>query len=121
MNVSGSSIFVQTNTKMEEGLVMAVKKALSPEETAPKQKHVRACIVYTWDMKSPGSFWVVLRNTPVFGDEVLSFKALITFHKVIKDGHPTVLKSAISESSWLDSVARGVAHLGGRGNSLDSA
>jgi hypothetical protein len=34
--------------KQESELSINIKKATSPEETAPKRKHVRACIVYTW-------------------------------------------------------------------------
>lgn len=34
--------------KQEAELSTNIKKATSAEETAPKRKHVRACIVYTW-------------------------------------------------------------------------
>lgn len=37
----------------------------------------------------------------------MSFKALITFHKVVKDGHPLVLKDALSERAWLQTLSRG--------------
>ncbi|KAI8819450.1 ANTH domain-containing protein [Fimicolochytrium jonesii] len=94
--------------KMEENLALHIKKALSPEETAPKQKHVRACIVYTWDIKSSGSFWMAVQTYPVLGDELVTFKALLTVHKVMREGHPKVLKDAISQSSWFENLARGV-------------
>ena len=44
-------------TKTETELSNHIRKATSIEETAPKRKHVRACIVYTWDHKNSGSFW----------------------------------------------------------------
>ena len=81
---------VGTIEKVEESLALHIKKALSPDETAPKQKHVRACIVYSWDLKSSGSLWTGFKLTPILGDEVMSFKAMITLHKVIRGGHPTV-------------------------------
>ena len=76
--------------KMEEELVLHVKKALSTDECSPKQKHVRACIVYTWDIKGSGSLWNTLRSYPLVGDEVVIFKALVTIHKIINQGHPNV-------------------------------
>ena len=41
--------------KAEQELAVHLRKATSPEETSPKQKHVRKCIVYTWDHKSSQS------------------------------------------------------------------
>jgi hypothetical protein len=38
-------------------LAINIKKATNNDETAPKRKHVRSCIVYTWDHKSSQSFW----------------------------------------------------------------
>ena len=94
--------------KAEAELVVNIKKATNPEETAPKQKHVRSmqilavyikrgvidisteCIVYTWDYHSSISFWTGLRVQPILADEVQTFKALITVHKVLQEGHPVV-------------------------------
>lgn len=96
--------------KVEEGLAIHIKKALSPEETAPKQKHVRACIVYTWDTKSSASFWMGLKLTPILGDEIMCWKALVTLHKVVRDGHPTTLKDSQQETAFIESIARSVQH-----------
>ena len=93
--------------KAEAELVVNIKKATNPDETAPKQKHVRSayapelrhvlvltqvveCIVYTWDYHSSISFWTGLRVQPILSDEVQTFKALITVHKVLQEGHPVV-------------------------------
>jgi hypothetical protein len=48
------------------------------------------CIVYTWDYHSSISFWSGLRVQPILSDEVQTFKALITVHKVLQEGHPNV-------------------------------
>lgn len=48
------------------------------------------CIVYTWDYHSSISFWSGLRVQPILADEVQTFKALITVHKVLQEGHPNV-------------------------------
>lgn len=48
------------------------------------------CIVYTWDYHTSISFWTGLRVQPILSDEIQTFKALITAHKVIQEGHPIV-------------------------------
>ena len=42
-------------------------------------------------------------------DEIQTFKALITIHKVLQEGHPIVLKEAQVHIGWLESLSRGVA------------
>ncbi|KDQ63306.1 hypothetical protein JAAARDRAFT_53531 [Jaapia argillacea MUCL 33604] len=96
--------------KAEQELVVNIKKATSPEESAPKQKHVRKCIVYTWDYHSSISFWTGLRVQPILADEVQTFKALITVHKVLQEGHPVTLKEAHGQTGWLETCARTVGH-----------
>ncbi|KAG0198900.1 sla2 Src-like adaptor 2 [Mortierella sp. GBA30] len=103
--------------KAEADLMLHIKKATSAEETAPKQKHVRACILYTWDYRSSASVWQGFRTQPMLGDEVQTFKALISVHKIIRDGHPTALKDAQKESDWLDQCARSTSQYDGRGYS----
>lgn len=46
---------------------------------------------------------------PILADEVQTFKALITIHKVLQEGHPVVLKEAQTHTAWLESLKRGVA------------
>ncbi|VDB86633.1 unnamed protein product [Peniophora sp. CBMAI 1063] len=102
--------------KAEAELVVNIKKATSPDETAPKQKHVRKCIVFTWDYHSSISFWSGLRVQPILSDEVQTFKGLITVHKVLQEGHPNTLKEAHSQTGWLETCARTTGQdAGGRG------
>ena len=101
--------------KSESELANNIRKATSVEETAPKRKHVRSCIVYTWDHKSSASFWAGMKVQPILADEVQTFKALITIHKVLQEGHPVALKEAQANVQWLDSLARGVGGEGMRG------
>ncbi|CAB4428788.1 unnamed protein product [Rhizophagus irregularis] len=101
--------------KAEHDLALNIKKATSPDETAPKQKHVRKCIVYTWDYHTSDSIWNGLKVAPILADEIQTFKALITVHKVIRGGHPVTLKEAQNQINWLDSCARSVTGDGSRG------
>ncbi|EEP75610.1 SLA2 protein [Uncinocarpus reesii 1704] len=57
----------------------------------------------------------VYSRQPVLADEVQTFKALITVHKVLQEGHPITVKEAQAHVPWLDSLVRGVAGEGLRG------
>lgn len=100
-------------SKTETELATNIKKATSTEESAPKRKHVRACIVYTWDHKSSQSFWNGIKVQPIMADEVQTFKALITIHKVLQEGHPVALVEAQANIQWLESLTRGVGGIQG--------
>ncbi|EHA20069.1 hypothetical protein ASPNIDRAFT_178971, partial [Aspergillus niger ATCC 1015] len=102
-------------TSTETDLAINIRKATSIEETAPKRKHVRSCIVYTWDHKSSSAFWAGMKVQPVLADEVQTFKALITIHKVLQEGHPIVVREAQQHVNWVDSLMRGVGGDGIRG------
>ncbi|KAL8759570.1 MAG: hypothetical protein Q9199_000693 [Rusavskia elegans] len=102
-------------SRSENDLQVNIRKATSIEETAPKRKHVRACIVYTWDHKSSQSFWAGMKVQPILADEVQTFKALITVHKVLQEGHPIAVRDAQANVNWLESLTRGVTGEGLRG------
>ncbi|KAF3482314.1 cytoskeleton assembly control protein Sla2 [Arthroderma uncinatum] len=118
-------------SRTEADLTVNIRKATSIEETAPKRKHVRSCIVYTWDHKSSMSFWSGMKvplavecalliyrvyvRQPILADEVQTFKALITIHKVLQEGHPVTVREAQENVTWLDSLMRGVTGEGLRG------
>ena len=103
------------SSRTESDLAINIRKATSIEETAPKRKHVRSCIVYTWDHKSSMAFWAGMKVQPVMADEVQTFKALITIHKVLQEGHPISVKEAQQNVNWVESLARGVTGEGLRG------
>lgn len=102
-------------SRTEADLAINIRKATSIEESAPKRKHVRSCIVYTWDHKSSAAFWAGMKVQPVLADEVQTFKALITIHKVLQEGHPVVVREAQQHANWIDSLMRGVGGDGIRG------
>ncbi|KAI0897503.1 ANTH-domain-containing protein [Annulohypoxylon nitens] len=103
------------HTKSEAELAINIRKATNAEETAPKRKHVRSCIVYTWDHKSSQSFWAGMKVQPILADEVQTFKALITVHRVLQEGHPQTLREAMANRPWIESLNRGLAGEGVRG------
>ncbi|KAJ7686933.1 ANTH domain-containing protein [Mycena rosella] len=101
--------------KAEQELIVHIEKATSPEESAPKQKHVRKCILFTWDYHSATSFWSGLRVQPILADEIQTFKALITVHKVLQEGHPATIKEAHDQTAWLETCAQTLRSDGRRG------
>lgn len=56
---------------------------------------------------------------PILADEVQTFKALITVHKVLQEGHPIAVKEAQANINWLESLTRGVSGEGLRGMDQD--
>ncbi|PWY67517.1 cytoskeleton assembly control protein Sla2 [Aspergillus heteromorphus CBS 117.55] len=96
-------------SRTEADLAINIRKATSIG------KHVRSCIVYTWDHKSSAAFWAGMKVQPVLADEVQTFKALITIHKVLQEGHPVVVREAQQHVNWIDSLMRGVGGEGIRG------
>lgn len=48
-------------------------------------------------------------------DEIQTFKALITIHKVLQEGHPITLREAMANRNWIDSLNRGMSGEGLRG------
>lgn len=50
----------------------------------------------------------VFASQPILADEVQTFKALITVHKVLQEGHPIALREAQANVSWLESLSRGL-------------
>ena len=54
-------MLMKADYRSEGELAINIRKATSIEETAPKRKHVRSCIVYTWDHKSSGAFWAGMK------------------------------------------------------------
>lgn len=90
----------------DSDLQKILKKACSIEESAPKRKHVRSCILYTWDHKSATYFFEILKSQPFVAHEIQIFKMLIVIHKVIQEGHSSALKQAIREREWIKSLER---------------
>lgn len=61
---------------------------------------------------------VLCCRQPVLADEVQTFKALITIHKVLQEGHPVVVREAQQHVNWVDSLMRGVGGDGIRGMAI---
>ena len=62
-----------------------------------------------------------MKVQPILADEVQIFKALITVHKVLQEGHPICVKEAQANINWLESLTRGLSGEALRGMHADPA
>ncbi|OBA22213.1 ANTH-domain-containing protein [Metschnikowia bicuspidata var. bicuspidata NRRL YB-4993] len=92
-------------SRAEVDLQISVRKACNNEEVPPKRKHVRSCIVYTWDHKNSRAFWNAVKIQPLQSSEIQLFKALIMIHKVLQEGHPNTLKDGYRNRDFLYSLS----------------
>lgn len=74
-----------------------------------------ARFVSVCQFQASADFIVPPFSQPVLADEVQTFKALITIHKVLQEGHPIVVREAQQHVNWVDSLMRGVGGDGIRG------
>ncbi|CAI8499078.1 unnamed protein product [Hanseniaspora opuntiae] len=98
-------------SKPSADIEKAIKKACSSDEAAPKRKHVRTLIVYTFDNKSAKSVFAGLQNfisvTSMKADfdvDIKIFKMLIVLHKVLQEGHKSALSEGIRNMEWIHSI-----------------
>ncbi len=92
--------------KTEAKLGEHVRKALSPAEVAPKQKHVRACVMFAWDCQTSEPLWTAIGMQPMLSDSVVCYKGLAVVHRVLVGGPHVVLSEALAHRTLLESCAR---------------
>ncbi|KAJ3321870.1 sla2 Src-like adaptor 2, partial [Gonapodya sp. JEL0774] len=53
------------------------------------------------------SFWLGLKGLPNLGvDDIVTWKCVITVHKVIRGGHPNVLRESIQQMGFIEALSR---------------
>eukprot|EP00126_Sphaerothecum_destruens_P008824 Sdes_comp20357_c3_seq1m14141 len=91
--------------KFEEQQEEALSKACSKEEVAPKPKHIRSAVITTWTHSSGHIFWECLKMLPLGTHQIMCWKALITIHELLHDGHPTVIVDSANHRADMTSLA----------------
>ena len=81
-------------------------QSLNSLQSFQQEKHITV---------SADSSFAVCSRQPILADEVQTFKALITVHKVLQEGHPITVREGQVNVGWLESLTRGVAGDGIRG------
>ncbi|XP_075761137.1 huntingtin-interacting protein 1 isoform X2 [Pelodiscus sinensis] len=97
---------------MEVGkMTVSINKAINTQEVAVKEKHARTCILGTHHEKGAQTFWSVVNRLPLSSNAVLCWKFCHVFHKLLRDGHPNVLKDSVRNKNELSDMSRMWGHL----------
>eukprot|EP00027_Filamoeba_sp_ATCC50430_P004369 CAMPEP_0168548420 /NCGR_PEP_ID=MMETSP0413-20121227/4549_1 /TAXON_ID=136452 /ORGANISM="Filamoeba nolandi, Strain NC-AS-23-1" /LENGTH=999 /DNA_ID=CAMNT_0008578717 /DNA_START=91 /DNA_END=3090 /DNA_ORIENTATION=+ len=92
-----------------------VRKATSSKASAPKRKHVRTLILETWKGSSVSPILNELFRRPLETNEVVCWKALVTLHTLLQEGHKRVVHDAYYRISTLTSLRGMVSRSSTRG------
>ncbi|XP_035478199.1 huntingtin-interacting protein 1 isoform X4 [Scophthalmus maximus] len=95
----------------ERGQAVSINKAINTQEVAVKEKHARTCILGTHHEKGAHTFWAAVNRLPLSSNAVLCWKFCHVFHKLLRDGHPNVIKDSMRNKADLTDMSRMWGHL----------
>ncbi|KAL7401401.1 hypothetical protein ABVT39_027509 [Epinephelus coioides] len=104
----------------ERGQAVSINKAINTQEVAVKEKHARnililsllsPCILGTHHEKGAHTFWAAVNRLPLSSNAVLCWKFCHVFHKLLRDGHPNVIKDSMRNKADLTDMSRMWGHL----------
>ncbi|XP_034460356.1 huntingtin-interacting protein 1 isoform X1 [Hippoglossus hippoglossus] len=95
----------------ERGQAVSINKAINTQEVAVKEKHARTCILGTHHEKGAHTFWAAINRLPLSSNAVLCWKFCHVFHKLLRDGHPNVIKDSMRNKADLTDMSRMWGHL----------
>uniref|UniRef100_A0A3B3U898 Huntingtin-interacting protein 1-related protein n=1 Tax=Poecilia latipinna TaxID=48699 RepID=A0A3B3U898_9TELE len=84
----------------ERGQAVSINKAINTQEVAVKEKH-----------KGAHTFWAAVNRLPLSSNAVLCWKFCHVFHKLLRDGHPNVIKDSMRNKADLADMSRMWGHL----------
>lgn len=67
------------------------------------------------NLAAHGPLLMIVVRQPFLADEVQTFKALYTIHKVLQEGHPIAVREAQANTGWLETLSRGIGGEGMKG------
>ncbi|XP_055752052.1 huntingtin-interacting protein 1-like isoform X2 [Salvelinus fontinalis] len=92
-------------------MAVSINKAINTQEVAVKEKHARTCILGTHHEKGAHTFWAAVNRLPLSSNAVLCWKFCHVFHKLLRDGHPNVIKDSMRNKADLSDMSRMWGHL----------
>ncbi|GAA6221609.1 huntingtin-interacting protein 1 isoform X2 [Lates japonicus] len=92
-------------------IAVSINKAINTQEVAVKEKHARTCILGTHHEKGGHTFWAAVNRLPLSSNAVLCWKFCHVFHKLLRDGHPNVIKDSMRNKADLTDMSRMWGHL----------
>uniref|UniRef100_A0A803KLU2 Mediator of RNA polymerase II transcription subunit 17 n=1 Tax=Xenopus tropicalis TaxID=8364 RepID=A0A803KLU2_XENTR len=87
---------------------VSINKAINTQEAAVKEKHARNILT---KKKGAQTFWTAVNRLPLSSNAVLCWKFCHVFHKLLRDGHPSVLRDSLRYKSELIDMSRMWGHL----------
>uniref|UniRef100_A0A671PH52 Huntingtin-interacting protein 1-related protein n=1 Tax=Sinocyclocheilus anshuiensis TaxID=1608454 RepID=A0A671PH52_9TELE len=91
----------------ERSQAVSINKAINTQEIAVKEKHARNILLF----KGAHTFWLAVNRLPLSSNAVLCWKFCHVFHKLLRDGHPNVIKDSIRHKADLNDMSRMWGHL----------
>ncbi|XP_045073567.1 huntingtin-interacting protein 1-like isoform X4 [Coregonus clupeaformis] len=92
-------------------MAVSINKAINTQEVVVKEKHARTCILGTHHEKGAHTFWAAVNRLPLSSNAVLCWKFCHVFHKLLRDGHPNVIKDSMRNKADLSDMSRMWGHL----------
>ncbi|RXM94104.1 Huntingtin-interacting protein 1 [Acipenser ruthenus] len=106
-------------------MAVSINKAINAQEVAVKEKHARnilctvvflnsrpsPCILGTHHEKGALTFWAAVHRLPLSSNAVLCWKFCHVFHKLLRDGHHSVLKDSMRNKADMTDMSRMWGHL----------
>uniref|UniRef100_A0A8C6LGH6 Huntingtin-interacting protein 1-related protein n=1 Tax=Nothobranchius furzeri TaxID=105023 RepID=A0A8C6LGH6_NOTFU len=92
----------------ERGQAVSINKAINTQEVAVKEKHARNILSLS---KGAHTFWAAVNRLPLSSNAVLCWKFCHVFHKLLRDGHPNVIKDSMRNKADLADMSRMWGHL----------
>uniref|UniRef100_A0A674A0G5 Huntingtin-interacting protein 1-related protein n=1 Tax=Salmo trutta TaxID=8032 RepID=A0A674A0G5_SALTR len=102
----GANSFELEKENFERGQAVSINKAINTQEVAVKEKHARNIL-----LKGAHTFWATVNRLPLSSNAVLCWKFCHVFHKLLRDGHPNVIKDSIRNKADLGDMSRMWGHL----------
>uniref|UniRef100_A0A4W4FKP4 Huntingtin-interacting protein 1-related protein n=1 Tax=Electrophorus electricus TaxID=8005 RepID=A0A4W4FKP4_ELEEL len=101
----------------ERNQAVSINKAINTQEVAVKEKHhvsltaLPPCILGTHHEKGAHTFWAAVSRLPLSSNAVICWKFCHVFHKLLRDGHPNVIKDSVRNKADLNDMSRMWGHL----------
>uniref|UniRef100_A0A3Q3EMI9 Huntingtin-interacting protein 1-related protein n=1 Tax=Kryptolebias marmoratus TaxID=37003 RepID=A0A3Q3EMI9_KRYMA len=104
----GSNSLELERENFERGQAVSINKAINTQEVAVKEKHARNILRLS---KGAHTFWAAVNRLPLSSNAVLCWKFCHVFHKLLRDGHPNVIKDSMRNKADLADMSRMWGHL----------
>ncbi|KNC82995.1 hypothetical protein SARC_04742, partial [Sphaeroforma arctica JP610] len=56
-------------------------------------------VITTWDVKNANIFWTAMMKMPLGTHQIMTYKCMIIVHKLLHDGHPSVIPATYHQKT----------------------